>query len=234
MRVDQPLDGSSGGAAGRASRCRRYRGWDCVLRWWPASIRCAAGCATILIHASSSGFRARSRCTTRKLWSGVVAELPSYRRFGRTAEVFSDDAEGSDVLTSYVLAVTSASRPETSRAASKSRCVVGCRVSSKGKIIRDESIQTVDLPMRKLAAIEALARVGKIEAGDARQPDHRARICGPIPRCSIGGASCCARRIDSRSAKAHRGGRTDHSRAAELARHRDAFFERCAPAASGG
>jgi hypothetical protein len=97
-----------------------------------------------------------------KLWSGVVAELPSYVDSDGLLKYFPRMQEGSDVLTAYVLAVANeAGLKLPSNIEEQMRA--GLQGFVEGKIIRDESIQTVDLPMRKLAAIEALARVGQIE-----------------------------------------------------------------------
>ena len=97
-----------------------------------------------------------------KLWSGVVAELPSFVDSDGLLKYFPMMQQGSDVLTSYVLAVTNEAGLKIPDPVEE-QMRGGLQGFVEGKIIRDESIQTVDLPMRKLAAIEALARVGKIE-----------------------------------------------------------------------
>jgi len=96
------------------------------------------------------------------LWNGVVAELPSYVDSDGLLKYFPIMPQGSDVLTAYVLAVTNQAGLKIP-ASIEEQMLGGLRGFVEGKIIRDESIQTVDLPMRKLAAIEALARVEKIE-----------------------------------------------------------------------
>lgn len=96
-----------------------------------------------------------------KLWSDVVAELPSYVDSDGLVKYFPMMQQGSDVLTSYVLAVTNEAGLKIP-APLEEQMRAGLQGFVEGKIIRNESIQTVDLPMRKLAAIEALARVGKI------------------------------------------------------------------------
>ncbi len=97
-----------------------------------------------------------------KLWSGVVAELPSYVDSDGLLKYFPMMQQGSDVLTSYVLAVTNEAGLKIP-APLQEQMRGGLHGFVEGKIIRNESIQTVDLPMRKLAAIEALARIGTIK-----------------------------------------------------------------------
>ncbi len=97
-----------------------------------------------------------------RLWSGVVAELPSYVDSDGLLKYFPMMRQGSDVLTAYVLALSNEAGLKIP-APIEEQMRAGLQGFVEGKIIRDESVQTVDLPMRKLAAIEALARVGKIE-----------------------------------------------------------------------
>jgi hypothetical protein len=97
-----------------------------------------------------------------KLWSSVVAALPSYIDSDGLLKYFPMMQQGSDVLTAYVVAVSSEDGLKLPGPIEE-QMRSGLQNFVEGKIIRDESIQTVDLPMRKLAAIEALARFGKIE-----------------------------------------------------------------------
>ena len=159
-----------------------------------------------------------------KLWNGVVAELPSFVDSDGLLKYFPMMQQGSDVLTSYVLAVTNEAGlkiPDPIEEQMRG----GLQGFVEGKIIRDESIQTVDLPMRKLAAIEALTRYRKNRAVAARQHHHRAESVAGFRGARLV-EHPVAHRVDSRSAEAHRRGGADHSRAAELAGHRDAVFER--------
>jgi uncharacterized protein YfaS (alpha-2-macroglobulin family) len=96
------------------------------------------------------------------LWSGVVAELPSYVDSDGLLKYFPMMQQGSDVLTAYVLAVSNESGLKIPTSVEE-QMRGALQDFVEGKIIRDESIQSVDLPMRKLAAIEALARVGTVE-----------------------------------------------------------------------
>jgi uncharacterized protein YfaS (alpha-2-macroglobulin family) len=97
-----------------------------------------------------------------KLWSDVVAELPAYVDSDGLLKYFPIMPHGSDVLSAYVLAVTNEAGLRIP-APIEQRMRAGLRGFVEGKIVRDESIQSVDLPMRKLAAIEALSRVEKID-----------------------------------------------------------------------
>ncbi|HXN85773.1 MAG TPA: MG2 domain-containing protein, partial [Candidatus Binataceae bacterium] len=97
-----------------------------------------------------------------KLWSDVAAELPSYIDADGLLKYFPPMQQGSDVLTGYVLSIAHEAGL-TIPPSIEEQMRNGLRGFVEGKIVRDESIQTVDLPMRKLAAIEALSRVEKIE-----------------------------------------------------------------------
>ncbi len=68
--------------------------------------------------------------------------------------------EGSDVLTSYVLAIANEAGlalPKQMQSSMES----GLTQFVEGKLIRDEPFAVADLPIRKLAAVEALTRDGK-------------------------------------------------------------------------
>ena len=96
-----------------------------------------------------------------KLWNDVLAQLPSFVDSDGLLKFFPMMQQGSDVLTSYVLAVTNEAGLKLP-APIEEQMRAGLQGFVEGKIIRDESIQAVDLPMRKLAAIEALTRYEKI------------------------------------------------------------------------
>lgn len=95
-----------------------------------------------------------------KLWQGVVADLPSYTDSDGLLKYFPSMDQGSDVLTSYFLALTNEAGLEIPSASLDpiEKALAGF---VEGKIVRYESVGAVDMPLRKLAAIEALARVGK-------------------------------------------------------------------------
>ncbi len=95
------------------------------------------------------------------LWKGIVADLPSYTDADGLLKYFPSMTEGSDVLTSYVLAIaneaglTLPADPQASMVAALTDFIAG-------KLTRNEPFAVVDLPLRKLAAIEALSRYGKV------------------------------------------------------------------------
>ncbi len=99
-----------------------------------------------------------------KLWQGVIADLPSYTDSEGLLKYFPSMDQGSDVLTAYFLALTNEARleiPPDSLAAIEK----GLSGFVEGTVVRYEAVPSADLPLRKLAAIEALARVGKAKPG---------------------------------------------------------------------
>ena len=68
-------------------------------------------------------------------------------------------ANGSDVLTAYFISIAHEAGL-TIPADSEATLEKGLSDFVEGKIVRDEPIQAADLPLRKLAAIDALARAG--------------------------------------------------------------------------
>ncbi len=97
-----------------------------------------------------------------KLWSAVIADLPSYTDSDGLLKYFPSMDQGSDVLTSYFLAIANEAGLEIP-AQSLSTLEDGLRGFIEGKVVRYEFISSVDLPLRKLAAIDALARYDKAE-----------------------------------------------------------------------
>jgi uncharacterized protein YfaS (alpha-2-macroglobulin family) len=96
----------------------------------------------------------------RALWKGIVTDLPSYTDSDGLLKYFPGMPYGSDVLTSYVLSITNEAGlaiPDPALAAMET----GLRKFIVGKLARPEPFAVADLPMRKLAAVEALSRYGK-------------------------------------------------------------------------
>jgi uncharacterized protein YfaS (alpha-2-macroglobulin family) len=94
------------------------------------------------------------------LWKSVVSDLPSYTDSDGLLKYFPDLHQGSDVLTSYVLSIASEAElaiPAPALAAMET----GLRKFIEGKLSRPEPFAVADLPLRKLAAIEALSHYGK-------------------------------------------------------------------------
>ena len=98
----------------------------------------------------------------QELWHEVTAALPSYTDGDGLLKYFPTMPEGSEVLTAYVLAITHEAGfplpPDV-----QEKMTTGLTKFVNGTIHPRPVVRTTDLPMRKLAAIEALARVGKAE-----------------------------------------------------------------------
>ncbi|HWN57187.1 MAG TPA: alpha-2-macroglobulin family protein, partial [Methylomirabilota bacterium] len=94
-----------------------------------------------------------------QLWRGIVADLESYTDADGLLKYFPSMRSGSDILTAYIVSIAHeaglAIPPD-----SESTLEKGLRDFVEGKIVRDGPIQAADLPIRKLAAIDALALTG--------------------------------------------------------------------------
>jgi alpha-2-macroglobulin len=98
-----------------------------------------------------------------KLWQGIIDDLPSYTDSDGLLKYFPAMQQGSDVLTSYVLAIANeASLTIPPAALTSTQGALANFV--EGKLTRDEPFAVVDLPIRKISAIEALSRYGKAAA----------------------------------------------------------------------
>ncbi|HEX5611132.1 MAG TPA: alpha-2-macroglobulin family protein, partial [Burkholderiales bacterium] len=95
------------------------------------------------------------------LWRSITASVPNYLdRDGLVKYFPSDRLLGSDALTAYVLQIADAAQyrwPEESL----NRMLGGLEAFATGRIQRGSALPTADLTLRKLAAIEALARHGR-------------------------------------------------------------------------
>ncbi len=96
-------------------------------------------------------------------WQGVMSSLPSYLDRDGLAKYFPIMGAGSDVLTSYLLAIAEEAGwkvPPDSRA----RMVKGLRGFVQGRVVRRSELPTADTAIRKIAALDALARTeGRVE-----------------------------------------------------------------------
>src|SRR5262249_1208510 len=97
-------------------------------------------------------------------WNKVMEILPSFLDSEGLAKYFPTCLTGSDVLTSYLLAIAQeagwkipGSNPET--------MISGLKGFVEGLVVRPSSLPTTDLSIRKVAAIEALSRLGPVEPG---------------------------------------------------------------------
>jgi uncharacterized protein YfaS (alpha-2-macroglobulin family) len=94
-------------------------------------------------------------------WNSVMEQLPAYLdRDGLLKYFPSDWLAGSDVLTAYLLAIAHEAGwepPEKPR----TRMIEALKGFVSGRIVRDSALPTADLSIRKLAAVDALARYGE-------------------------------------------------------------------------
>src|SRR5262249_12023910 len=100
----------------------------------------------------------------REHWRRLMASLPSYQDRDGLLKYFPTMDWGSEVLTSYVLAIANEagySIPDGPRG----RLEQGLRKFITGQITRRPELATADLSIRKLQAVEALSRYGQLEVG---------------------------------------------------------------------
>ncbi len=94
------------------------------------------------------------------LWNMVMAILPSHLDRDGFAKYFSSMSLGSDVLTTYLLSIANEAGwqiPETSR----DRMQSALQRFVAGQVAREQEWRVADLSIRKIAALQALARWGK-------------------------------------------------------------------------
>jgi uncharacterized protein YfaS (alpha-2-macroglobulin family) len=95
-------------------------------------------------------------------WKELSAALPSYLDGDGLLKYFPAGEHGSDVLTAYVLSITHAAGLALP-APVLERTTTALRRFVEGEIQRDAAVSAADRPLRKLAGIAALARLGKAE-----------------------------------------------------------------------
>jgi hypothetical protein len=93
-------------------------------------------------------------------WRNVVEALPGYLDGDGFARFFPVASPGSEVLTSYLLAISDEAKWEIP-GAPRERMLGALTRFVEGSVTRRETIDAADLPLRKLAAVEALARHGR-------------------------------------------------------------------------
>ena len=94
-------------------------------------------------------------------WKKIMNVLPSYLDGDGLAKYFASMPLGSDVLTSYLLAIAHEAG-WTIPQEQKQHMMNGLRAFVEGKVIRHSSLPTADLSIRKIAAVEALSRLEKV------------------------------------------------------------------------
>lgn len=98
------------------------------------------------------------------LWTRTMESLPAYLDGDGLAKYFPSMRRGDDTLTAYVLAIAQEAAWEIP-AESRERMLEGLRGFVEGRVLRYSALPTSDLTMRKLAAVEALARAKRADAG---------------------------------------------------------------------
>jgi len=99
-------------------------------------------------------------------WTGVMAALPSYLDRDGFAKYFPVLQYGSDVLTTYILTIASEAGWDVP-ASSRNRMISALERFVQGRVQRDPEWRAPDLSVRKVAALQALARWGrKVSDGD--------------------------------------------------------------------
>jgi uncharacterized protein YfaS (alpha-2-macroglobulin family) len=90
-------------------------------------------------------------------WDRIMATLPAYLDSDGLVKYFPLMRQGSDTLTAYLLAIAEEAGweiPESSR----QRMLRGMKGFVEGRVVRYSSLPTADLTLRKLAALNAIAR----------------------------------------------------------------------------
>jgi hypothetical protein len=134
--------------------------------------RLGDGLASVREYMQSYGYVCLEQQVSRaialgdeELWRGIMRRLPAYLdRDGLLKYFPSEWLPGEDVLTAYVLAIGHEADypiPESDRG----RMLDALAGFVEGRIARESALVTADLAIRKLAAIGALARYGRAEAG---------------------------------------------------------------------
>ena len=96
------------------------------------------------------------------LWKKWMSELPSYLDSDGLVKYFPTMIPGSPTLTSYIIAIGDEAGwkiPDET----KEKMETGLRKFIEGSMIRYSPIPTADLSIKKLSAVEALSRSGKVE-----------------------------------------------------------------------
>jgi hypothetical protein len=102
---------------------------------------------------------------SRPEWDAIMAILPAYMDEDGLLKYFpTDELEGDDGLTAYVLAIA-AEAGWPIQSADRDRMLQALKGFVEGRIARDSALPTADLSIRRLQAIAALARY------DAAEPD---------------------------------------------------------------
>ncbi|RIL01931.1 MAG: alpha-2-macroglobulin [Proteobacteria bacterium] len=155
--VERPADALEGrGGLGVALRPRLADGRDGIeraMRAYPYT--CLEQLASVAI-----ALRDAAR------WQAVMESLPAHLDGDGLAKFFPTLSQGSVVLTAYLVAIAHAAEREIP-AAPRERMLGALARFVDGSLERDEVVRAADLPLRKLAAAEALARHGRLSPAQA-------------------------------------------------------------------
>ncbi|MEO8315560.1 MAG: MG2 domain-containing protein, partial [Pseudomonadota bacterium] len=100
----------------------------------------------------------------RALWDTAMQRLPAYLDNDGLLRYFpSDQIPGDDSLTAYALAIADEGGWPVAEPA-RTRMLNALKLFVQGRIVRGSALPTADLTIRKLAAIEALARYGQADS----------------------------------------------------------------------
>jgi len=111
---------------------------------------------TCLEQLSSRAVALRSRGQ----WDAVMAMLPSHLDRDGFAKYFSVMREGSDALTAYLLSVSAETQWQIPEAA-RGRMLAALERFVAGQVVREGDWRAPDLSLRKIAALQAMARWGR-------------------------------------------------------------------------
>lgn len=98
----------------------------------------------------------------RAMWNHTMEALPAFLDRDGFVKYFASEALGSDTLTAYVLAIANEAGWGIPAAAA-ARMQAALRDFVTGRAGRDSPLQTADLTIRKVAALEALSRYQPVE-----------------------------------------------------------------------
>ncbi len=97
-----------------------------------------------------------------KMWADNMERLPLYLDSEGFVKFFPEMRFGSETLTSYILAVAQEAGYEIP-ASSREKMIQALQSFVAGKISREFPLNTTDLSLRKLTALEALSRYGEVK-----------------------------------------------------------------------
>lgn len=127
-------------------------------------------------------------------WQSLMAELPGYLDEQGLARFWpTDRLQGSDVLTAYLVSIASEAGWEIPAAALE-RMAGGLEAFVAGSITRPSWRRVADLPLRRLAALDALSRHGRVK------PEQLATLPGQVelwPTSALLDAQGLVRRLPS-------------------------------------